>query len=126
MKPQTQALFEKAERSLDAARILLREGQAEFAASRAYYAIFYIAEALLYEEGSTFKSHSAVHSAFGQQFAKTNRMDPKYHRLMLDAFRVRQESDYLTSAVVTANAAVELIDGAQEFLQAARDYLSVG
>ena len=123
-KPQTQALLEKAQRSIDAALILFREGQPEFAASRAYYAIFYVAEALLHEEGLIFKSHSAVHSAFGKTFAKTGKIDPKYHRLILDAFRIRQESDYLTSPTITAKAARELIDGAQEFLAAARDYLS--
>lgn len=123
-KPQTQALLEKAQRSIDAASILLREGQPEFAASRSYYAIFYIAEALLHEEGLVFKSHSAVHSAFGKQFAKTGKIDPKYHRLILDGFRVRQESDYLTSTTVTAKAAKELIDGAKEFLEAAIEHLS--
>lgn len=68
-KPQTQALLEKAQRSIDAASILLREGQPEFAASRSYYAIFYIAEALLHEEGLVFKSHmlSTVPSASNLQ-----------------------------------------------------------
>lgn len=124
MKPQTQGLLAKAERSLEAARILLRESQSDFAASRAYYGVFYIAEALLFEQGLTFKSHSAVHSAFGQRFAKTNRMDPKFHRLLLDAFRVRQQSDYLTFAMITTEEAKELIDGAEEFLQAACEHLS--
>lgn len=51
MKPGSEALFEKARRSLDAARLLLANGNADFAASRAYYAAFYAAEAFLLEQG---------------------------------------------------------------------------
>ena len=116
--------MEKAKRSLDAARILLREAQPEFAASRVYYSLLYIAEALPYEEGLTFSSHGAVHGAFGQRFAKTGEIDPKFHRLLLDGFRARQQSDYLTSVTITAKAAKELIDGAEEFLVVACDRLS--
>ena len=36
-----------------------------FAASRAYYAMFYAAEALLQSRGLAFSKHSAVHAAFG-------------------------------------------------------------
>jgi uncharacterized protein (UPF0332 family) len=40
------ALFNKAERSFDAAEMLLERGSAEFAVSRIYYGYFYVAEAM--------------------------------------------------------------------------------
>ena len=76
IKPGTEALLDKAARSLDAARILQKAASPEFAASRAYYAIFYVAEALLFQIGLTFKSHGAVHGAFGEEFAKTKNSTP--------------------------------------------------
>ncbi len=47
MTPEQQGLLDKALRSLQAARGLNATGFAEFAASRAYYAMFYVAEAFL-------------------------------------------------------------------------------
>ena len=44
MNPDILALIDKAKNSLGAARILIRDGYFDFAASRAYYAMFYIAE----------------------------------------------------------------------------------
>jgi len=60
-----EALIQKATESLDAARSLLRDGYPDFATSRAYYAMFYVAEALLAIMGQSYRKHSAAISAFG-------------------------------------------------------------
>lgn len=60
MNPEQQRLLEKAERSLQAAVELNQKGFAEFAASRGYYAMFYIATAFLEGEGLAYSKHSAV------------------------------------------------------------------
>lgn len=56
--------------------------------------MFYAAEALLSEQGEEFKTHGAVHAAFGKLFAKTVEMDAKFRRWMLDAFDQRLQSDF--------------------------------
>lgn len=66
MTPEQQGLLEKAARSLQAAKLLNQEGLSEFATTRAYYAMFYVAEAFLEGEGLSFSKHSAVIAAFGQ------------------------------------------------------------
>jgi uncharacterized protein (UPF0332 family) len=58
----------QAQARLAAARLLLSQGFAEDAVSRAYYAMFYAAESLLEGEGLKFSSHAAVISAFGTAF----------------------------------------------------------
>jgi uncharacterized protein (UPF0332 family) len=63
-------LLKLARDSIRGARILLRAGLSGQAASRAYYAMFYIAQALLFSHGHSFSKHSAVISRFGQEFAK--------------------------------------------------------
>jgi uncharacterized protein (UPF0332 family) len=50
MKSETNALLEKSERAIKSAEHTLADGDLDFAASRAYYALFYIAEALLGEK----------------------------------------------------------------------------
>jgi len=59
--------------------------------------MFYVAEALLVERGKRFRKHSAVHAAFGEQFAKAGLLESKYHRWLLDAFDRRIVSDYDTT-----------------------------
>jgi uncharacterized protein (UPF0332 family) len=49
MKEETHQLLEKAGRAINAAQLLDENGDIEFAIGRAYYAMFYIAEALLNE-----------------------------------------------------------------------------
>ena len=47
MNEASAAFLAKAERARDAAETLLRERHAELASGRAYYAMFYVAEAML-------------------------------------------------------------------------------
>ena len=71
MKEYSRKLFDKAIDVIEGAEILVDNEKPEIAAGRAYYAMFYIAEALLNEKGLKFNKHSAVHAAFGEHFAKT-------------------------------------------------------
>lgn len=66
MTPQQQALIQKATRSIQSATLQNETGFPEFAASRAYYAMFYIASAFLEGEKLAFSSHAAVIATFGQ------------------------------------------------------------
>jgi uncharacterized protein (UPF0332 family) len=118
VKPEVQALIEKAHTSLQAAALLQREGYLDFAASRLYYAMFYAAEALLLDYGWAYSSHSAVIAAFGKEFAKTHILDPKLHRYLLDAQDIRNLGDYGVGIGVTEQQSAQLYDWAREFLQA--------
>jgi len=70
MKTSTEQLLQKAERAITAAETLLHSGDTEFAIGRAYYAMFYIAKALLNEKNLQFSKHGGVHGAFGEHFVK--------------------------------------------------------
>jgi uncharacterized protein (UPF0332 family) len=65
MTPEILALLDKARASHRAAVLLSQQGYPDFAASRAYYAMFYTAEALLLGRGLSFSSHAAAIAAFG-------------------------------------------------------------
>lgn len=124
MTEEQRALLAKARASNDAARLLLDSGYADFAVSRAYYAMFYCAEALLLGEGLTFSKHSAVHSAFGRRFAKTGRAPTHLHRYLLEAAAHRNDSDYTLASGVTHTEAGEEIVRADEFIAVAQSLLA--
>jgi uncharacterized protein (UPF0332 family) len=104
-----EALFTKARESLAAAQILIKEGHYDFAASRAYLANL----------GQSYSSHSAVISAFGGEFAKTGRLDSKYHRWLIDAQDLRNIGDYGVGNQVSKELAETVCDWAVQFIDAA-------
>jgi uncharacterized protein (UPF0332 family) len=121
MKPEVQALLKKAHAS--APRLLSDRSYWDFAASRAYYGMFYAAEALLLEKGLSFYSHSAVIAAFGKEFAKTSALDQKFHRNLLDGQDLRNAGDYDVGAPVTEAQAKDVIAWANELIAAAEAQL---
>jgi uncharacterized protein (UPF0332 family) len=73
------ALFlHKAERSFRAAELMVSVGNLDFAASRAYYSYFYIAESLLLSQGLEFSRHGQVIAQYGNHFARTALLIPRF------------------------------------------------
>lgn len=70
MPEEIAAYLAKAKESIAAAKLLLSEEHCGFAAARAYYAMFYVAEALLLTKDLTFSKHAGVISALGEHFVK--------------------------------------------------------
>lgn len=117
------ALMERSRESVEAAELLISKGFYDFAASRAYYAMFYTAEALLAKLNQAYSSHAAVQAAFGREFSKTNRFDSKFHRWLLDAQDMRNLGDYGALQHVAPQEAKEMCQHAREFAAAANAYL---
>jgi uncharacterized protein (UPF0332 family) len=123
---EIQALVDKAKESSQAARSLSKAGHHDFAASRAYYAMFYIAEALLATLGQSYSKHAAVISAFGREYTKTGKMDPKFHRRLIDAQDLRHTGDYGIEEHVSKQQATAVCRWADEFIAAAEEFLNKG
>ena len=121
---EEELLFERAKQSLRAARLLIHDNLPNIAASRGYYAMFYIAEALLLSRNLTFSRHSAVIAAYGKEFALTNDLDPKFHRYLIASQDTRQIGDYGVEENVSLAEAGQIISWAEEFFDAATSFLA--
>jgi len=124
MKPEVRALLDKSAENLSAARLLLQNGFVAIAASRAYYAMFYVAEALLLARELVFSSHAAVVAAYGREFAKTQTLDPRFHRHLIDAEDLRHSGDYGEGPDVTREQVEQALQWAQDFIAAAEKFLA--
>jgi len=93
MNNTQQKFLEKARKSLEVAK-QINYNYPEFAVSRAYYTMFYIASAFLESENLTYGKHSAIIAGFGQHFAKTNKVPKIYHRWLIEAEKKRKGRDY--------------------------------
>jgi len=113
---ESQRWMAKAHSSLTAARKLLEELLFAESISRSYYAMFYAAKALLLLDGIEVSKHSAVIAAFGREYAKTGKIDPRYHRMLLDGFEWRQKSDYDVYWLATREEAEKCLQDAEAFV----------
>ena len=123
MNPEVADLLVQAQDSLDAAKLLHQSGYHGFAASRAYYAMFYVAEDFLLDIGLSFGKHSAVIAAFGKHFVKTGLTPAEVHRHLIRGLQVRHAGDYGRARSVTPEEEALQIDLAQQFVSLAAQHL---
>lgn len=117
-------LMELADESHEVARTLL-EAHPRFSAAQTYYTIFYLAQAILLTKDLSFSSHSAVIAAYGKEFGKTRILDPKFHRYIIQAQKLRMTGHYGEEGEeVTDEESKKSFEWAEEFMQAVKEYLS--
>jgi len=111
------ANLERADKAIEAAGKLLSEGYFDFAASRAYYAAFYAATALLLRESLEFSKHSGVIAAIHKQFIKTGKLESQFGKDLNWLFELRSVGDYGVTVHVPQQEAEKAIEAASRFLQ---------
>jgi len=112
------ANLERAKQSIGAARQLASGGYYDFAASRAYYAAFYAATAVLLGEGLELPKHSGVIASIHQRFVKTGKLDREQGKTLNWLFELRGVGDYGATAHVSPEQAERAILAAEGFLEA--------
>ncbi|MBI4238148.1 MAG: HEPN domain-containing protein [Deltaproteobacteria bacterium] len=117
------AEIERGRESFRAAEVLMAQSLYADAISRAYYAAFHAATALLLTRGIEAKSHAGVLNRFSLLFIKPGLFDSSYGRVLSRAQKYREESDYSAAFVFTEHDAQQCITDVQRFLRAARAYL---
>ena len=121
---EVKANIERAEQAVDAARKLASDGYYDFAASRAYYSVFYAASALLLKEGLEFRKHSGVIAAIHQRFIKTGRLEKEYGKNLNWLFELRSIGDYGVTVHVPRADAELAISAAASFFERVRSIIS--
>lgn len=118
-------LIEKAEHALKVAEQLIKNGFPSDASSKIYYSMYYAAQALLKSHSIDVVKHSAVESAFGFHFAKTGKLDVKYHKMLIEAREIREIADYDTEEEIVEPVASLKIKEGKSFLKAVKDVLKL-
>ena len=101
----------------------MSDGYYDFAASRAYYAVFYAATALLLQEGLEFRKHSGVIAAIHQQFIKTGRLEKEFGENLNWLYELRSVGDYGVTVHVPKTDAEQSVKAAMDFLPKVRSLL---
>ena len=101
----------------------LLDGFPADAVSRAYYAAFHHARALLSSLGVEPTTHGGLTRLFQRDFVRTGRFDPKLAATLDHLLAARQGADYTAEAVITDEMARDEIASARRFTAACRALL---
>lgn len=123
MTLQQEGLLRKAARRIRSARVLVAEGDYDSAVSRAYYAMFYVAEVLLLSKGLAYSKHSAVIAAFGKEFVKEGVLPVELHAHLREASDARNVADYQADSDLTEEATMMHISRAERFVSVGEEIL---
>ena len=86
--------LDRAQESLEEARLLLETGHFNGCTNRLYYACFYVVSALLLTEGKSSSKHSGVRALFDREWVNRDRVSVEIGRFYRSMFNMRQKSDY--------------------------------
>ena len=120
MTEEIQQHFRKDADCVEDSQILLDNDRPAAAVARAYYAMFHAATAALAVKGIKRSSHRGILSAFGEYLVKPGLIDKKYHQSLIEAFELRQHTDYEPIADVDNEQAREILDNAIDFADSCR------
>lgn len=118
MNDEQEEKLEAAEERLSTARLLIENKRYPDAVSRAYYAMFHTAKALLLEEGSSPRTHSGVASELGKLFRED--MGKELTRDFSRIQEKREKADYGELVDFSREEAEETVRAAEKFLGRAR------
>ncbi|HPP54603.1 MAG TPA: HEPN domain-containing protein [Thermoguttaceae bacterium] len=113
----------KAEKFLRTAEQTLQIGDYDSCVSRSYYAMFYIAQAVLMIKNLTASSHRGVIRTFNKHFVQTGIFDRHIGKSFTNAYDKRLAGDYVIDSKIQEEEAKELLVSARKFVDALKNYL---
>jgi len=121
---EVEDLIKKAKRFIRTAELALNDGDYDSCVSRAYYSMFYMAEAALLSKDLRASSHSGVISLFGEHFIKVGIFDKELGKNLRRAYDSRQKGDYSVGFLIQKEEAEKRLKEAKVFLEEVEKYLT--
>lgn len=114
---------EKGQACLRQAKLLSDNREFDGAISRAYYAIFHYASALLLTKGLEAHSHEGLIRLFNLHFIKSGLLPKEYSTILSHAQKAREESDYWPEIPFTKEDAEVRLAEVEKFIKGVEDLL---
>ncbi|MBI4722578.1 MAG: HEPN domain-containing protein [Candidatus Stahlbacteria bacterium] len=116
-------LTKKAEKFLKTAKLVFDSKDYDSCTSRCYYAMFFMAEAVLLTKDLKASSHKGVISLFGEHFVKTGIFEREEGKALIYAYDKRLIGDYGVGFAVTEREAEDILRISQNFIKKLKIYL---
>jgi len=121
----TQLAIGRAKSALHSAEILTEAGEYADAVSRAYYAVFHAASALLATIGRSARTHDGLRTLVSEHFVRPGVLAPAQARVLARMAADRNDAEYNVAAVFGEADAQHDVDEARAFLAAVEALLKV-
>ena len=115
--------LEQAKEELNAGKLLYKEKFYKSANNRAYYSIFHAIRAVLGLEPIDFKKHKDVIAHFNQYYINKEIFPKSIGRRIIQANRIREDSDYDDEFVVNPEATEAQLKTAEELIKLVDKYI---
>ncbi|MDX1547613.1 MAG: HEPN domain-containing protein [Rhodothermales bacterium] len=116
MAETTDVLMHKAQTYLRSAAVLLELEDYDSCASRAYFAMFYAAQALLVNENGALPEKKGIRSAFVEQFVDGGTLPEQAGNALHYAYELQERGDYSHTFAVEQGEAERVLQEAEAFV----------
>lgn len=116
-------LLTLAEEDLKTSQLLLDNERYRVCISRAYYAMYYGAQALLKAKNVKSRTHKGLIQQFNQHFVKSGDLPIDMSKALSDNYDLRQLSDYEEAVVMNREQAEKALAASVRFIEQVRLYL---
>jgi uncharacterized protein (UPF0332 family) len=113
---EEKAYIKLSEEAFDSARLLYENQKFRDCVSRAYYAMFYMAKALLCNLEKPAHKHQGVIDQFNLYYVKTKKVEHRLYLRYVKAFEDRLIADYKILEPILKELAKQKLQDAKEFL----------
>lgn len=113
----------RAEKSLEAAKMLFDNQLYEDAVSRAYYSVFHAAKAALAKVGVEPDSHRAVRTMFSLHLIKPGKIEKELAAILTAEYEDRELGDYDIDVDIESERADKRVQDAEAFIARIKQFL---
>jgi len=117
--------LERANESLNAAKLMYENNMFVSAMNRIYYSMFYAVHALLVLNNVSFSKHGQVKGYFNKEFIKTSRFPKQFGRIYNIVFEYRQKYDYIDLSIPEKTLISDYLIEAKKFIDEISEYISI-
>ena len=115
--------MERANESLKAAELMLKNKYYVSAMNRIYYSMFYSVQAILVINETSFSTHGQVKGFFNREYIKTGIFPKDFGKLFNTVFEYRQKFDYVDLIIPEEKLISDYLAEAKRFIENISKYL---
>ena len=116
MEQKIEALLKKSQKYLRSAAVLFELEDFDSCASRAYFAMFYVAQAMLLHETEAFSSKQGIRTSFVRQFVERGPLPARAGEVFERASELQEVGDYAHGFAVSREDAEDILAESEAFV----------
>lgn len=124
MDDKIEILLRKSQKYLRSAAVLFELEDFDSSASRAYFAMFYAAQAILLNETQAFSSRQGIRSSFIEQFVENGPLPSRAGKAFERASELQEVGDYAYDFAVSEGDAEHILAESEAFVNSITNYIA--